>query len=407
MQCQHCGAENSDAARNCSSCGKRLNGIGLRERSMNAERHHVSPRARMGRPTGPMLQSPDSVFRHTNFVKGSRLTGYASTETFTKPPASGSKPGTVREREKARASAHAAQPGRSEPHFGGSGAAFSVDPSSDEQQRQYAFYNQFNSPPTRPRPRIAYVLGVFAIGAVVGLTSAWLLRQPSRPALGKDIAHATRGAHVSDSQGAGSRVTKGIDPRELPYDGLPPRSTRQTAQTQPARINPEELPYAGLTSSGSSPRKEATPNKNTNTPQDLKSKQATAAMDENPTRVTPSMGVTKTVTAKVAKKHRSAHRRVAQDREIERIKQQAAEELKKKTENRGLVAEREEPSAHRSGRHRDAPAIADKFARTRAMLASCERASNFFRREKCKWRLCGDSWGQHGCPSYQMQAGPN
>jgi hypothetical protein len=394
MQCQYCGAENFGLVGNCFSCGKRLNGIGPRKRGMNADRPHVAHRARSARSTGPMLQSPDSVFRPTRFVKGSRLTGYASTTTFTKPPASGAKPVSGGEQESARDSVHFAQSARSEPHFGGSDASFSVDPSSDEQQRQYAFYNQFNSPPKRTRPRIAYVLGVFAIGAVVGLTSAWWLRQPSRPALGKEISHATRGLHVSGVQGPDSRV-KGIDPRELPYDGLPPRSTGQMAQTQPARINPEELPYAGLSSSGSGPRQDATQTK------------ATATRDENMTRVTPPTGATKTVIGKAAKKHRSAHRSAAQDREIERIKQQAAEELKKKTENRRLVAEREKSSSHRSVRHRGTPPIADKSSRTRAMLASCESRRNFFLREKCKWRLCSDSWGKNGCPSYQMQAGPN
>lgn len=33
-------------------------------------------------------------------------------------------------------------------------------------------------------------------------------------------------------------------------------------------------------------------------------------------------------------------------------------------------------------------------------LRSCSRGANLFEREKCKWKVCGNSWGKYGCPSY-------
>jgi hypothetical protein len=100
--------------------------------------------------------------------------------------------------------------------------------------------------------------------------------------------------------------------------------------------------------------------------------------------------------AKAAQRYRT-QQRAANDKEIERIKQQAADELKKKTENQRLNAEARTDEASQRPR----PA---KPASKLAMLARCERASNFIRREQCKWEVCNGMWGKNGCPSYEKQA---
>jgi hypothetical protein len=400
MQCRYCKAENPVHDGYCSSCGRRLSSAGPRKRRTNNVRPNASPLVRTALASGAGLPSTDPVFRPLKIVKGNHLTGSASTATFTKTPRTGAAAVADRERDSVRTDTGAVDgQGRSEPYLGSSGAS-PVDPAA-EQQRRHAFYNQFNAPQPRSRPRFVYVIGVFAIGAVVGLSSAWWWRQPSLAALGKNLPRAAHSAQLPLTAHEGSRGIKGIDPRELPYDGLPPKSRMQAGQTQRSGINPEELPYAGLPSAESDSQLKPTPGSTSQGPQ----KPPATATENNMPHIASTAVVARSDADKAPKKHHSARRRIAKDREIERIKQQAAEELKKKTENRRLVAQREETSAHRSARPREAAVLADKFTRTRAQLASCEHARNFFLREKCKWHLCGDSWGKNGCPSYQMQAG--
>lgn len=93
--------------------------------------------------------------------------------------------------------------------------------------------------------------------------------------------------------------------------------------------------------------------------------------------------------------------RLAKSREIERIKRQATEELKSKSERQ---------KSGQTGRS-SASKEADKVKVTRgkplskqALLAQCEGISHLIRREQCKWRVCGGSWGQNGCPSYDKPA---
>ncbi|HEV2608808.1 MAG TPA: hypothetical protein VGU61_00975 [Noviherbaspirillum sp.] len=94
------------------------------------------------------------------------------------------------------------------------------------------------------------------------------------------------------------------------------------------------------------------------------------------------------------------------NREIERIRQQAAEELKKKNENQRAADEARarapsRPSTTSASEKRQPPVAG---ASKRALLAQCERRSNFILREHCKWEICDGSWGKNGCPSYEKQA---
>ncbi len=44
--------------------------------------------------------------------------------------------------------------------------------------------------------------------------------------------------------------------------------------------------------------------------------------------------------------------------------------------------------------------VVSKTQRNLQALRSCSRGANLFEREKCKWKVCGDSWGKNGCPAY-------
>ena len=392
MQCRYCGMDNPDSIRSCISCDKLLQRGSPWKRMESTGLSRASHRSHFARPADLGFVAPDPVFRSSKFVKGSRLTGSASTVSI-KAQASGPRASPIPEQRAAGEFLHASQHAHSEPYLGDhrSGVANS---SEEELQRQYAFYERFNVPPSRSRPSIVYVVVVFAIGAAVGMTGAWWGSQSSGDALENELPHALRNSRAP----VHSSVVKGIDPRELPYDGLSPIPDEQVARVPSSGIDPEERPYAELSSSS----RVAQQNKpSSDMQQALKSR---AAPDERTTRNTPAADGKKTVAAKVSQKHRSTSRRIAKDREIERIRQQAAEELKKKTDKGRSVKQQADSSAHRSARRHDVPTVIDKSTRTRAMLASCEHAENFFLREKCKWRLCGGSWGEHGCPSYKTQA---
>lgn len=45
------------------------------------------------------------------------------------------------------------------------------------------------------------------------------------------------------------------------------------------------------------------------------------------------------------------------------------------------------------------PSLATQYAR-------CTQQQGFFRRERCKWDVCGDKWGKQGCPSYKHRIAP-
>ena len=93
---------------------------------------------------------------------------------------------------------------------------------------------------------------------------------------------------------------------------------------------------------------------------------------------------------------------VKTDREIDRIRRQVDEELKKKTEHgRGPGAA---PGARKDDRNRERMAAASTTrAATRAQLARCDRNTNFIGREFCRWKVCNGSWGKNGCPAYEHQ----
>ncbi|HEY0845202.1 MAG TPA: hypothetical protein VGE12_07530 [Noviherbaspirillum sp.] len=110
---------------------------------------------------------------------------------------------------------------------------------------------------------------------------------------------------------------------------------------------------------------------------------------------------------------RPAQQKTAKDREIERIRQQAEDELKKKSESGRLIGRSpgsRATVAKSPSRQKDAARVRAASSierRVKATLARCERAPNFIRREQCKWKVCGDSWGRNGCPYYPPQVSSN
>jgi hypothetical protein len=299
------------------------------------------------------------------------------------------------------ASSKSATYGRAEPHLDDGPEQQRRERAAQEWVRYAALHEQPRLlKPRRRWPGIAWMLGIFTFGAAVGLGVAWWLTTPSplqtTPA---KLASVPATVHAPDLTPGG----KGITQSELPYDGWPPPEQNASALAlKPA--NSEEVPRstvkmaaepAKTIPAADSGRSEASESTSEAAPR----KQATATQAPSERKATPAEPVqakavvaTKPAERKVSARHTPARR--AKDREIERIKQQAAEELKKKSKtwHGGSEARLKRSKSESHG-----------TAFTRSMLARCNSAPNVISREQCKWRLCSGKWGKGGCPSYQTQ----
>lgn len=247
-------------------------------------------------------------------------------------------------------------------------------------------YEESNPPPRRRMARLLFMASIFIVGAGVGLASAWWLNRPaSSPAITATVKPASPEGAATSAQ---TNPVRGINPSELPYDGAaPPEPDNDTAPKEaaappPAAASPEvpaQAPEAEATKEAAPPPvadvPASDPKPAVNAAPPKQSEKAVSRLKEKPAN------------AKAPAPKRRASAKTAKDREIERIKRQAEEELKKKTEFRGGLSR------------------APGKANVRAMLARCEHAPNFFRREQCKWRLCKGMWGKNGCPYYPPPSG--
>lgn len=286
--------------------------------------------------------------------------------------------------------------------------------------------------------RYAFMLAIFVVGTAVGLGTSWWLRHsagPAQPSVVKSVSPSLP-AQVAVPPEANRAVTvRGISPSELPYDGKPPSDEEgdSNAELATAVQRQNALPEARLSvkrpsshidqSSGQSvegtadiqelgreppagrraknkaeadiPRNKeqgvtAPAREARQTPKEMQRPQATANEREDGN-----------ATNAASKKRAPA--KLAKDREIDRIKQEADKELQRKFEvgrSREEARTRRQLAASLANKRYADQVVESKTAHVRKVLAKCERISNLFRREKCKWDLCSNRWGKHGCPSY-------
>jgi len=262
------------------------------------------------------------------------------------------------------------------------------------------------------------MIGVFVIGAGVGLAAAWWMHTPqsatSASAVPSSTVRSSPVVPAADSKRAA--VIRGISPSELPYDGAPPPAV--PSDPEPVASQVPAVPEMSSGASGSEPadaRNAGAGEIEQDAP--VAAPPASAAKAQKPAQVQPTDDEPKaakappregnTSVANAAPKRKSTAR---SDREIERIRRQVDEELKKKTDH-GRAPTDSRPGTVQGGRNdqvsrqgNSASASAARVSATRASLAQCDRKSNFIRRELCRWDVCKGSWGKNGCPSYQQQA---
>jgi hypothetical protein len=258
-----------------------------------------------------------------------------------------------------------------------------------------ALVAQYDVPAPRKRPfaRAGIVTTIFVVGSALGFGIASLLGEES----GQALRISSR--HVVDARPSGSSAG------ELPYDGR--INVASKSQQSQDGSNKDELPYGGekpdaaaigkIDGSAAPPRSQLVPA----VPTSSKAGVSSIQESRSESRSRPeTLGAGK----KSIPVHQRPHvaRRTNKDREIERIKQQAAEELKKKAESRRSAIEARHASKEKTKaeQHKTTTAHSARVPAMAALLEQCEQAGNFIRREQCKWQLCGGKWGKNGCPSY-------
>jgi hypothetical protein len=315
-------------------------------------------------------------------------------------------------------------------------------PTYEELRKLAAMYE----PPRKPRRSAAAVamVTVFLVGATAGLGGAWWMTS-------KDPHQAAAiAAHKPNSQSAGrvevppkslrvdgdriAGAARGMNPEELPFDGKKQAAAVPKREPAPA-ITPGELPYGGQSSGSGSrtgamaagagePDAAATPTPTSppmasmssmSMPPAAKSVEKPVSEDKdiagdiNGDKAVEMSGNNSSaqqpvppVVSKEAMKPKP--RRQPDSRELDRIRQQATEELRRKNEAKRMPNEaRAKQAPRRAANERVAGSSQPAQSRTqlvRAQLAACENAGNFLLREQCKWQLCSGNWGKNGCPSY-------
>ncbi|RJF98953.1 hypothetical protein D3871_10850 [Noviherbaspirillum saxi] len=273
-------------------------------------------------------------------------------------------------------------------------------------------------------PKFAYMAAVFVVGAAVGVGSAWWLNPHAQTDRADGVPGISAGkpsysalaATAESSVASQSSGVRGISRSELPYDGAPPDAVaepetaaasspgaRSSSKTAEDRVVQNAITQAERQRSQDT-KPELPMSPSARRAPSLAEMPSTANMAEQHSR--PSARVETRAHAVVPK--RQPDSKMAKDLEIERIRRQADEELKKKTEAKRRLAEVRERKSAPTQRASSQVSTSGGILKTRStqmMLAQCEQASNFFLREQCKWKLCNGMWGKNGCPSYNRPVG--
>ncbi|HJV86475.1 MAG TPA: hypothetical protein VJ698_13460 [Noviherbaspirillum sp.] len=120
------------------------------------------------------------------------------------------------------------------------------------------------------------------------------------------------------------------------------------------------------------------------------------AATKNVTKVRPAHEKARTA----ASAHRPTETKTAHARSERAMHAVAASPRKKAAST--LAKASNKPHEERSSTllAQNSAALPIKTSGAQDEYAQCEQQSSFFRREQCKWRVCGGKWGQDGCPSY-------
>lgn len=258
--------------------------------------------------------------------------------------------------------------------------------------------------------RAAIMAGIFVIGTAIGLRGAWWNEKSGNAAVisGTEISRTDNqnpdlAVNKNANENASTAPRIGINLNELPYDGKP-MSKERGLGAEAQYMFQENPPHQKAASAakghaaGKGVKQEtAVPIFPEKEPKEVDANRNNKGSTR--TQNTDGASRTKPVEKKIVKTNRDYRisPQAIKDREIERIRQQAIEELKKKTENQHVGVDRNKSWTGQSARQ----------VNKRSILLRCERMANFFHRERCKWDICGGKWGKYGCPSYSYEKQAN
>lgn len=445
MRCQYCGTENS--AQVCVRC-ERSRAAG------NASPHTIDSHA-ASLPYGNRNDSPSrksarvfaaslpatvtiALLRRTRY-----LTGHSSSMPTPDPSAPGrgapqagsTHAGAAYPSKQDGTSPHPAQEQRQASGTFDASAYSSgplpPNPAYEEFQREYAArYAPYSEPVVSRRRkgfRAIHMALIFTLGAAAGLTGAWWADSSGQQSAAQSpvpgIASAKpdlppyeqlirRDGVQGTSGNSGMQGVRGIRPGELPYDGKPPTGDDDVIASAPAA----SVPSLGISSGAGGEEDDAAAAQSTQpsaaAPAPEKAKTAPVAPAASAAPATRAPGSVEAnmqvkeadnrASGTSAPAKRTAVAKNAKDQEIDRIRRQADDELKKKG-SAPRRADEERPATRVAqknqggGEPSNAPSSSSNH---KVMLAQCEAAPNIFRREQCKWKLCNGMWGKNGCPSY-------
>ena len=308
------------------------------------------------------------------------------------------------------------------------------NPEYEEFQREYAArYAAYSEPMASRRRRgfrAIHMALIFTLGAAAGLGGAWwadsadqrpaasapvpgiVSAKPDLPSyeelIRRQNARAPQEAPEASGAAAasGPQGVRGIRSSELPYDGRPPEAMEESLASAAPALPPAPLSSAAISSGGSDTEESAAPapapGKGASASSPAPEASRKPAMSPDTASASRAREADDKASAAAASSKRTTVAKNAKGQEIERIRRQADEELKKK--NSAARRGDDERNASRAAQKKEgaSPPASTLASATnyKALLAQCEAASNIFRREQCKWKLCNGMWGKNGCPSY-------
>ena len=408
MRCRYCGVKNPATVRVCVSCNKPLPAHGPIKWPEKPRTPHLLT-------VRPSVESSALGSVSTHFGEAQRISRLMHSVSIPSAKSSPARPlqmphgigshrtetpSKIQQQAKPQAAQSiGAQQQRIEPHLDASPRQALRKPNYEELRAIAALYDPPPARQRRPWMRAGIISMIFVVGTSIGFGVASLLTERTGT-----IAGGSERVRVYTGQGT--------SPGELPYDGnriAESPSDNRSAQTD---INAKELPYGDENAFGESAAQLKLAPAETSTPE--VSVAPPAKRELAPAR--PAAGKRSEQAATSAAKkasqpplRRRSIRRTDKDREIERIRQQAVEELKKKTESRQRNSESRDSNsgAKKLLKQQESRLISRKALAMSGRLAQCEQADNIILRERCKWQLCDGKWGKNGCPSYLSRVSVN
>jgi hypothetical protein len=455
MQCQYCRTENFDVAKICIACGKPLLASNKtytkQSHDKRRNRYYVYRRHVDARHPGSYIKHGIRLYLQMPFAAlhaGALGNGVASFP-HSAPP---------------EQSAYQTQPTESRPHMAsalhppfnpthacdmpqrpqttqappnsfqfssaftersGSEPSFFTSPEVGGMAYNNMSYGEAALPSKGMVARIMLILSSTAAIAVAGVIGAWWLDND----LVVDMANKVSGwiqpqAQAKTAHSSLKKTTEtadGISPEELPYDGLPnTANASNTAFAPQGNSDKRDSVVDGVNSIGATSETQQNKTESGGHGKAAKALSDTASLPPAVTADTVKNGATASneaakEVAPVSRPNRTQHKKSSKHkavskaergREINRIQQQADEELKKKAERhkRAIAQEVAKNNSSGSSEHKQyansAEIVSTRRINMHTLVEKCTSMDNLIDREKCKWRICNGQWGKNGCPSY-------